>query len=114
VNFVYNGVNQIDCLDGNGNGAWGDTEVIPYTYYPCGNLTSDGMKTYSYDAANRLISVSDGLSMTTYTYSGDRISQMVDQTPLSRYPGLHRVCSGFAPGCLNHSIFGHGRPQVSL
>jgi YD repeat-containing protein len=80
VSFVYNGANQIACLDGNGNGLCGDPEDIPYNYDRYGNLTSDGLKTYSYDAANRLTSVTVGGIVTTYTYSGDgdRVSQKVD------------------------------------
>ncbi|MBE0411428.1 MAG: hypothetical protein IBX69_17025, partial [Anaerolineales bacterium] len=80
VNFVYNGANQIECLDGDGNGLCGDPEDIPYTYDRYGNLTSDGVKTYSYDAANRLTSVNEGGIVTTYAYSGDgdRVSQTVD------------------------------------
>jgi YD repeat-containing protein len=80
VNFVYNGANQIECLDGDGNGLCGDPQDIPYTYDRYGNLTSDGVKAYAYDAANRLISVNEGGITTTYTYSGDgdRVSQTVD------------------------------------
>ena len=38
------------------------------------------MKTYAYDAENRLISLTEGISTTTYTYNGDgdRVSQTVD------------------------------------
>jgi RHS repeat-associated protein len=80
VNFVYNGANQIECLDGNGDGACGDAQDIVYTYDPYGNLISDGSKVYAYDAANRLVSVSDGVSTTIYTYNGhgDRMSKTVE------------------------------------
>jgi RHS repeat-associated protein len=80
VNFVYNGANQIACLDGGGNGACGDPDDVAYSYDAYGNLTGDGIKTYAYDAENRLISVSDGASNTNYNYNGDgdRISQTVD------------------------------------
>lgn len=80
VNFVYNSANQIICLDGDANGACEDAGDVPYSYDAYGNLTSDGMKTYTFDAENRLISVTEGVSTTTYTYNGDgdRISQTVD------------------------------------
>ena len=48
VNFVYNGANQIGCLDGDGNSICGDPEDVPYTYDPYGNQTSDGMSTTAY------------------------------------------------------------------
>jgi len=72
--------NQIACLDGNDNGVCGDVEDVAYVYDAYGNLTSDGVKTYSYDAENRLISVTEGASTTTYSYNGDgdRMSQTVD------------------------------------
>jgi hypothetical protein len=37
---------------------------VAYSYDAYGNLTNDGVKTYAYDAENRLISVSDGASNT--------------------------------------------------
>lgn len=72
--------NQIICLDGDANGACGDAGDVPYSYDAYGNLTSDGMKTYAYDAENRLLSVTEGVSTTMYTYNGDgdRVSQTVD------------------------------------
>jgi RHS repeat-associated protein len=80
VNFVYNGANQIACLDRGGNGVCWDPDDVAYSYDAYGNLTGDGIKAYAYDAENRLISVSDGASTTNYTYSGDgdRVSQRVD------------------------------------
>jgi hypothetical protein len=64
VTFVSNGANQIACLDGGGNGVCGDPDDVAYSYDAYGNLTSDGVKTYTYDAENRLVSVSDGASTT--------------------------------------------------
>jgi RHS repeat-associated protein len=80
VSFVYNSANQIACLDGGGNGLCGDPDDVAYSYDAYGNLTSDGMKTYTYDAENRLVSVSDGVSTASYAYNGDgdRVSQTVD------------------------------------
>jgi YD repeat-containing protein len=44
-----------------------------------GNLTSDGVRSYSYDHANRLTHVVSGTLTTQYVYNGDgvRISQTV-------------------------------------
>ena len=80
VSFVYNSANQIACLDGGGNGACGDADDVAYSYDAYGNLTSDGVKTYTYDTENRLVSVTDGASTTSYAYNGDgdRVSQTVD------------------------------------
>jgi RHS repeat-associated protein len=80
VRFVYNGANQIACLDGNANEQCGDPEDVAYTYDSYGNLTSDGVNTYTYDDAMRLTSVGDGLTTTTYTYNGDgdRVGQTVN------------------------------------
>jgi RHS repeat-associated protein/CSLREA domain-containing protein len=80
VNFVYNSANQIICLDANANSGCGDAGDVPYSYDAYGNLTSDGMKTYAYDAENHLVSVTEGASTTTYAYNGDgdRVSQTVD------------------------------------
>jgi RHS repeat-associated protein len=82
VRYVYNSANQIKCVDGNANQVCGDAADTAYTYDAYGNLTSDGTSTYTYDAANRLISVTSGASTTTYTYNGDgdRVSQTVDST----------------------------------
>jgi RHS repeat-associated protein len=80
VSFVYNSANQIACLDGGGNGLCGDPDDVAYSYDAYGNLTSDGTKTYTFDAENRLVSVTDGASTTSYAYNGDgdRVSQTVD------------------------------------
>jgi YD repeat-containing protein len=64
VHFVYNGANQIACLDGNANQQCGDPEDVAYTYDPYGNLTGDELNTYTYDDAMRLTSVGDGVTTT--------------------------------------------------
>jgi RHS repeat-associated protein len=48
-----------------------------YTWDANGNLLADGVLTYTYDAANRLIAVTQGLTQSTlYTYNrlGDRVA----------------------------------------
>jgi hypothetical protein len=49
VSFVYNSANQIACQDGGGNGTCGDLDDVAYSYNAYGNLTSNGINTYSYD-----------------------------------------------------------------
>ncbi len=51
----------------------GLTEVdgVGYTWDNDGNLLDDGVRSYSYDAANRLVAVISGTLTTTYTYDGD-------------------------------------------
>ncbi len=54
---------------------------VTYTWDDNGNLTSDGVRTYDYDHANRLTQVTDSLT-TQFAYNGDgvRISKTVDET----------------------------------
>ena len=55
--------------------------VATYEWDANGNLLSDGVNTYTYDAANRLVSVtSDQNSVTSYQYNGlgDRLTETVN------------------------------------
>ncbi|MCG3212508.1 MAG: hypothetical protein FOGNACKC_06178 [Anaerolineae bacterium] len=51
-----------------------------HSYDANGNLLSDGTFNYSYDSANRLTELSDGLSIGQYIYNGDgvRVAQIAD------------------------------------
>src|SRR5262249_18454000 len=40
------------------------------TYDPNGNLTSDGVKTYEWDAENRLTAINQGTHRSKFTYNG--------------------------------------------
>ena len=53
---------------------------MPHTWDANGNLLSDGLRTYAYDHANRLISVAQGLDTNTFAYNGlgDRLLQTVN------------------------------------
>jgi RHS repeat-associated protein len=82
IYYLYNGANQIKCVDHNNNGSCqGESEAL-YQYDAYGNLTDDGTSTYTYDAANRLVSVTAGSDVTSYSYDGDgnRLSQTVNGT----------------------------------
>jgi RHS repeat-associated protein len=55
---------------------------VEYTWDNNGNLLDDGVNTYAYDSANRLVSVSGGASEVEYMYNGlgDRLQQTVGST----------------------------------
>ena len=46
---------------------------MAYTWDDNGNLTSDGLRSYSYDYANRLTQVVSGTLTTQYAYDGDGV-----------------------------------------
>ena len=56
---VYDDANRLSSVGG-----------VAYSWDNNGNLRNDGVFTYSYDAANRLITVTDGITMTGFTYNG--------------------------------------------
>jgi len=79
VSYVYNGANQILCVDHNDNGSCeGQAEAL-YQYDAYGNLTDDNTSVYTYDAENRLLTVTAGTKETDYKYNGDgdRVEQVV-------------------------------------
>jgi YD repeat-containing protein len=83
VLHAYNEANQLEstCIDADHSDACDGTEIeVPYTYDAFGNLTAEANTTYTYDAANRLISVTQGTTVTTHAYNGDgdRVSQTFD------------------------------------
>lgn len=53
---------------------------VSYTWDNNGNLTSDGLRSYTYDHANRLTQVTEGSLTTQFAYNGDgaRTSKTVD------------------------------------
>jgi RHS repeat-associated protein len=55
-------------------------EEIEYTWDDNGNLLDDGINTYTYDSANRLISLTNGADEYTFTYNGfgDRLQQTIN------------------------------------
>ena len=61
TNYQYGVVNQLTSVNG-----------TAYTYDDNGNMTSDGVRTYSYDAANRLIEVKEGAdTIASFDYDAD-------------------------------------------
>ena len=53
---------------------------VPYTYDNRGNLLSDGVFTYTYNAAGRLVQAQSITATLVYTYNADglRVAQSVD------------------------------------
>jgi len=53
---------------------------VDYTWDANGNLLSDGVNTYTYDAANRLTAVNGHSAAASYAYNGlgDRLQETVD------------------------------------
>ena len=66
----------IAATDGSGNQSTATYEVDQasassvFTYDANGNLTSDGIRTFEWDAENRLVAVTIGTHVSTYTYDG--------------------------------------------
>jgi RHS repeat-associated protein len=59
---------------------------IAFGYDPCGNMTSDGVRSYSWDADNRLISVSDLSHKSDYQYDG--LNRKVRTTEYVKQSGI--------------------------
>jgi RHS repeat-associated protein len=60
-----------------------EVDGVPYRWSENGNLLDDGVLSYEYDHANRLIAVSDQRSSFGFSYNGlgDRLVQTVDGAP---------------------------------
>jgi len=72
--YVYDIANRLTSVDG-----------VTYTWSDNGNLLSDGLSTYSYNHANRLASVTQGVNSYTFAYNGlgDRLRQTVNGVPIN-------------------------------
>ncbi|MFC1572701.1 RHS repeat-associated core domain-containing protein [Candidatus Eisenbacteria bacterium] len=84
-------------------------DSIMFEYDACGNLTSDGRCSYSYDRENRLVSIS-GVVLAEYDYDGlgRRVSKTIDgETMYFVYDGISVVEERSADGGLLASyVFG--------
>ena len=112
----------------------GITTTTTYTYYDAnrlltvnglaqqfdanGNLVNDGTKTYAYDAANRLKSITQGSNVSSYSYNGlgDRVSQtnngVTTNYSLDLNAGLTQVLSATTNDqqpATNYYLYGLGR-----
>jgi RHS repeat-associated protein len=60
--------------------AWGPGVGINYTYDASGNVTNDGFHSYTYDAANRLVSIDSGAAQFKYDHQSRRVSRIIGST----------------------------------
>lgn len=76
-----------------------------------GNLLSDGVSTYAYDHANRLISLTQGGSTYAFAYNGlgDRLQQAVDAVTTSYTPDLNAGLTQVLADSTNSYLYGMGR-----
>jgi YD repeat-containing protein len=76
-----------------------------------GNLLSDGLNTYSYDAANRLIAVSNAQIEVEYGYNGlgERLRQTVDSTTTNFTADLEGGLSQVLSDGTHTYLYGNGR-----
>jgi YD repeat-containing protein len=101
VNYDYDPANRMTSVDS-----------INYTWDANGNLLHDGLNTYNYDQANRLISMMSMPPAVTFTYNGlgDRMQQTYAGNTttylLDIASGLTQV---LADGSGNTYIYGLGR-----
>ncbi len=82
-----------------------------YQWDDNGNLLNDGTSTYTYDAANRLTSVTQGTSLSSYSYNGlgDRLSQTVDSVTTSYVLDLNAGLTQVLADGTNTYLYGNGR-----
>ncbi len=77
--YLYNAANQVTTRSLQINDK--SPVIANFNYDPVGNLLSDGLNTYTYDAANRLQTYQDGQAsvLTQYAYDGlgNRVRQVV-------------------------------------
>jgi len=91
TNYEYNNANQITRMNVDG-GSWTNL-----TYDNNGNLTNDGTNSYTWDRANRMATLNDGVDTYSYAYDGmgRRVSQTVNSTVtqylLDTQPSLAKV-----------------------
>lgn len=81
--YTYNSANQIVSAQAGElvSGRFSATgSPQDFTYDANGNLTSDGVNDYSYDAANRLTRIVDGETLLTHTYAYDGDGNRRQQT----------------------------------
>jgi YD repeat-containing protein len=84
---------------------------VNYTFDDNGNLLSDGVNTYVYDSANRLVSVSGQSTVTSYTYNGlgDRLSQTVNGMTTNYTLDLNTGLTQVLDDGTNSYLYGLGR-----
>jgi RHS repeat-associated protein len=88
---------------------------VAQTWDNNGNLLNDGVYTYTYDTANRLVGASGQSSVNSYQYNGmgDRLRQVAGGITttytLDLNAGLTQVLADVANGATNTYLYGNGR-----
>ncbi len=104
--YGYNSAHQVDSI------TVGTDPAIPLTYDPFGNITDDGMFTYTYDAGNRLVDATDGTNTYGYDYDGlgNRYEQTINGTTtnylLDSISGLTNVIGEYGNGASTYHLLG--------
>ena len=88
-----------------------DVNGVAYTWDDNGNLLSDGVKTYTYDHANRLVSVAGPSSSVSYAYNGlgDRLQQTVDSVTTNYSLDLNNWLTQVLADGTNTYLYGTAR-----
>ena len=94
--YLYDDANRLAYVNG-----------VPYTWDANGNLLNDGVNTYTYDSANRLKTLSNQSTVSSYQYNGlgDRLSQNGVNYTLDLNAGLTQVLNDGT----NQYLYGLGR-----
>jgi RHS repeat-associated protein len=84
---------------------------IAYTWDYSGNLLSDGVYTYTYDAANRLVGVSGAGLAVSYSYNGlgDRLSETANELTTQYTMDLNAGLTQVLQDGTNTYLYGAGR-----
>jgi RHS repeat-associated protein len=84
---------------------------VAYTWDDNGNLLSDGVKTYTYDHANRLVSVAGPSSSVSYAYNGlgDRLQGTLDGVTTNYSLDLNNWLTQVLVDGTNTYLYGTGR-----
>jgi len=99
--YVYDAANRLTSAGG-----------VEYTWDQNGNLLDDGVRTYEYEHANRLIQVASGTFTTTFAYNGDghRVAKAengVSTTYVVAVLGLSQVLVDTTGGQTTRYVYGH-------
>ena len=88
-----------------------DVNGVPYTWDANGNLLNDGTNTYAYDSANRLTSMSNQSTVSSYQYNGlgDRLSQTVNGDTTNYTLDLNAGLTQVLNDGTNSYLYGNGR-----
>ena len=97
---MYDHANRLTSVDG-----------VTYVYDNNGNLLNDGVSTYVYDSANRLKSVSNQSSVSSFTYNGlgDRLQQTVNGVTTNYTLDLNTGLTQVLNDGTNAYVYGLGR-----